>query len=1196
MLLLETWYANDLEIQKIRRELLDGRRGASYQGFVTDYDAYDWLAGIKKTFSTEGAEYLGLQGSVSTAMTKVVQFSHSDGNGGHDPYYNEFGPIISYPGYTTTVTTGEGMAQWLKEHSSDYFTNTNPSYSSSSHSGGGCVKAGTLIMVAPDALVPIEEIVEGTPVRSIGGTVSFASAELVRNDSVVDFYAVNDDEPFLSFEHPILTQDGFKCLDPETAKIISPDAPVSLLRVGDVLNRAHRQADGTIHYTTEVVRRINTAHIEGVISYDLHFKEGYNSYHANGYPCLLNYPSLTAAGVEERLSYVFNRDERRRVLKRLAGDADLRQAVGETTMSYLQQLVSSPVPPLKAAKNGFLEGDELRLRFRRIVFDEGDGELSAPGFKRLSLYRERLFCAANTPPLPLERRGRRVFFKLPSTQEGTDGGMRENGGKADSAGLQEGGVLNLVHNGLMAKGVVCKNGKMHRFSAYNEDEFRLLKNGVCVGKLAIEHVEDTALGAAAPAVRLYLLDPATDTFKLAEACTCSVGIRQFTSPSGCITYRNCIDINTSVLASQILGRVHVDFPPQVYLLFDALFMEAAEDARLGSTHGITAELIEDDELARFDALVTKEGRTQPPRAETLYGVAAPLLAPQTTDGLVDALGLCLEELYSLPVPESLGAIHQNSFASLMNMMFYRADDAVLEIFGRTRPAAGPGKELSVEEAAMAAEHDAFLKDSLSAGYTCNSLQYWDDEYLKEIFKTIPQASAKLDYYLNGDDDPKTMGASTDYGAIMSQLNKAHYATCVPDLAKYAADASRNWGQALYDFSLRIENKNNRGLLCNVETQVDGSVKHVSSMLDVLDAAPKIKLGERTVAYGPAYESAIFDHQATCASSMFCTMPAHLSPDDFMPLARSLAGSMYDAAFKGTNYCGAPLPVELAAQVKAEAAGQSREDYIEGSASTLRAGLMATQLNEERWFHWMNSAGATKAIMFTGLLSVLSLVALIYSTPKSLSGKDIITVVATVSETVCGAVDIASLYQLHKIVKASDMTVEDALRALECVQQGMPPMRRFSMGGGDLVFDDTLSAIAKVEGFKITRSFLKFFNVVLSGVFMVLSIIDTATGWADDTPARRAFAVIDTIANIVVFGVAVLDVIGCVCPLVSAIGGVCIVVCIICQLFLMFLPKEHKPSTSEGFLMDVGKPFINALPAPSAFYLEKKKLVDEYTKK
>lgn len=1195
MLLLETWYASDDEMQAIRRDLLDGKQGSDYQSFVVGYDAYDWLAGIETAFSTEGAEYNGLQGSIRGAMTGVVESYCSDSNGGYEPYSNEFGSIIRYPGGTTTVTTGEGMAKWLQEHSSSYFTNTNPPYSTSSHSSG-CVKAGTLIMVAPNSLVPIEDIAEGTPVCSIGGTVSFTSGELVRNDAVVDFYAVNDDEPFMSFEHPILTQDGFKCLDPETAKIISPDAPVSLLRVGDVLNRAHRQEDGTIRYTTEVVRRINTAHIEGVVSYDLHFKEGYNSYHANGYPCLLNYPSLTAAGVEERLSYVFNRDERRRVLKRLAGDADLRQAVGETTVSYIQQLVSEPVVKLKAAKNAFLEEEDLRLRFRRIVFDEADGEFSAPGFERLSLYRERLFSDSDTPPLPIERRGRRVFFEVPVVQESAAGGMQESTGAAQSGGLPDGGVLNLVHNGLMAKGVVRENGKVHRFSAYNEDEFRLLMNGVCVGKLAVEHVEDALLGASAPTVRLYLLDPDVGTFKLAEGCTCSVGTRQFTSSSGCITHRTCIDINTPVLASQILGRAQVSFPAQVYLLFDALFMEAIEDARLGDTHGITAELIEDDALARFDVLITEEGSARPPRAETLYGIPEPLLDSQTIDDLVDALGLSLEELYSLPVPESLGAVHQSSFASLMNMMFYRADDAVLEIFGRTRPAVGPGKELSVEEGALAAAHDAFLKGSLSVGYTCNSLQYWDDKYLKDIFKTIPQASEKLDYYLNGDDDTKTMGASPDYGAIMSQLNKVHYGKCVPDLAKYAADRSRNWGQALYDYSLRVENKNNRGLLCGVETQADSSVKHVSGMLDVLDATPQIKLGERTVAFGPAYESAIFDHQATCAAGTFCTMPAHLSPDDFMSLARSLAGSMYDAAFKGTNYCGAPLPAELAAQVKAEAAGQSREDYIEGSASTLRAGLMATQLNEERWFRWMNTAGAAKAIMFTGLLSALSLVALIYSTPESLSGKDIAAVVATVAETVCSVVDVASLYRLHKIVKAADMTVEDALRALECVQQGMPPLRRFSVGGGDLVFDDTASAIAKVEGFKITRSFLKFFNVVLSGVFMVLSLIDTITGWADDTPARRAFAIIDTISNVVMFGVAMLDIVGCVCPLVSALGGVCIVVCIICQLFLMFLPKKHKPSTSENFLMDVGKPFINALPAPSAFYLEKKKLVDEYTKK
>lgn len=1179
MLLLETWYAADAEIQKLRLDLLTDTKGP-YYSFVAGYDEYDWLAGIAAAFKTEGAEYKTLQPSVRLAMVSVRTTSSPD-SVPHETYYNEYGPIIPYSGGTTTTRIGEDMKSWLSSNSSDYFVNTNPNNTTSEHHGG-CVKAGTLIMVAPNVMVPIEDIAEGTPVYSVGGAVSFTSAELVRNDTVTDFYAVNDDEPFLSFEHPILTQDGFKCLDPDTARMISPDAPVSLLCVGDVVNRSRLDADGTVVYSTEVVRRIRTEHVEGVVSYDLHFKEGYNSYHANGYACLLNYPALTVASAEERLSYLFNREERRGILKRLAADDALRRIVGDTTVAYLEQMVANPVPKLKVAENGLLEGGEApRLRFRRVVFDDGPA-CSSPSpsvADGLSLYRNRLFGSRGAEPLDMERRGRRVFFSLPSSSDGQPGA----------------GVLNLVHDGLMAKGALMENGTVRRFTAFNDDQFALRANGELVGKLAIEHIEDAERAASAPAVVLYLLDPDTGSYARAAGCTCSIGTRTLASSSGTVTHRRCIDVNIPVLGTQLLGCARVPLPNHVYLLFDALFMTACEDGRLGETHGITAELIEDDDLERFDAAITCQGRAEPPLAHRLYGLPKPLLEARQEEDLVSALGLCVEELYSLPAPESLSAIHQNSFASLMNMMYYRADDAVLEIFGRTRPTVGKSGELSPEEGALADGHGDFLKDDFAVGYTCNSLQAWDDEYLKDLFASIPQASEKLDYYLNGDDDPATLGASADYGAIMSKLNVMHYRTCIPDLAKYANDSSRNWGAELYAYGLREENKNNRGLLCSLEDQANGDVKHVSNMLDVLDAASQVQVGERTVSYAAAYESAIFDCQATCAARMFSSLPSHLAPDDFMPAARDLAGRLYDAAFKGSSYCGSQLPDALAAEVRQEAEGMSRDDYIEGSASTIKAGLMATQLGEDQWFRWMNTNGTAKVVVFMGLLSAASIVALIYSTPESLSGKELANIIATVLETLGGAADVYSLYSLHKIVKASDMTVEDVLQALEYAERGLPPMRRFADGGGDLVFDDTVGNIVKVEGFKLTRAFLKLLNVGLSAVFAYLSIADVIDGWESDTPARRAFAVIDAVANTVLFGVALIELVGLACPLVSAIGGVCVVVSIVCQVFLLLLPKKHEPSTSEKYVANVGRPFIERLPAPSQFYLEKKKLLDDYAK-
>lgn len=179
------------------------------------------------------------------------------------------------------------------------------SYSSidyESSDSSGCVKAGTKILTADGNNIPIELVHQGMEIINCKGSVSLTSDELVINDKVVRLYSVNDDEPFMSLEHAILTQRGWCSLAPELSMSINSNFKVEMLKVGDIIQKAE-SVNGKIVYTKEVVERINIEdNTPNTRCYDLHFFDGFNSYYANGYPCLLNYPTFTLSSLKKNLS------------------------------------------------------------------------------------------------------------------------------------------------------------------------------------------------------------------------------------------------------------------------------------------------------------------------------------------------------------------------------------------------------------------------------------------------------------------------------------------------------------------------------------------------------------------------------------------------------------------------------------------------------------------------------------------------------------------------------------------------------------------------------------------------------------------------------------------------------------------------------------------------------------------------------
>ena len=107
----------------------------------------------------------------------------------------------------------------------------------------------------------------------------------------------NDDTPFSALHHPFWTTEGWKCLDPDTAKEENPNVDFKLLQVGDTVFQI-AQTEPLLYQLVKIRKFTFVTLEESTKIYGLHL-DGPRSYHANGYAVMANYPVLTKKRVRE---------------------------------------------------------------------------------------------------------------------------------------------------------------------------------------------------------------------------------------------------------------------------------------------------------------------------------------------------------------------------------------------------------------------------------------------------------------------------------------------------------------------------------------------------------------------------------------------------------------------------------------------------------------------------------------------------------------------------------------------------------------------------------------------------------------------------------------------------------------------------------------------------------------------------------
>lgn len=164
---------------------------------------------------------------------------------------------------------------------------------------GSCFIGSTKVLTSK-GFIEIQKVQFPDKVIGKDGYVSECTEErvIIECPFPIPIYGFNDEEPFVTINHPFWTDDGWKAICPRLASIENPDIEFSKLKVGDYVHRISKL--DPFSYERVQIKKFNSRMLDaGEKVYGLHLMNGPASYHANGYCVKMNYPILTKRRILE---------------------------------------------------------------------------------------------------------------------------------------------------------------------------------------------------------------------------------------------------------------------------------------------------------------------------------------------------------------------------------------------------------------------------------------------------------------------------------------------------------------------------------------------------------------------------------------------------------------------------------------------------------------------------------------------------------------------------------------------------------------------------------------------------------------------------------------------------------------------------------------------------------------------------------
>ncbi|MFR8088304.1 MAG: hypothetical protein ACLU6B_07360 [Lachnospirales bacterium] len=283
-------------------EVMEGWKQAGCEELVSTFPDYPWKDCVKTQLLSGSNQFQNIKKDIQKACEKKREV--------YREYKSELvGQTVSGAGgmkkyALVRYQLGKEVTDWIQQQSG-YASGEMGEFPlkdvREAYDPLGCVLRGTRILNEEKRWVSMESLTEGMKILSAQRMPSVFSGELVENDRVAWVYAINEDTPFMSLDHMILTEEGYKCPDPEAAKRWNTNIAVSQLREGDMVLKYELDARQGIHIRKEEVRRIHIVPNESPCV-DIHIEDGYKSYITeSGYVCYANYPEITIRAIQKKL-------------------------------------------------------------------------------------------------------------------------------------------------------------------------------------------------------------------------------------------------------------------------------------------------------------------------------------------------------------------------------------------------------------------------------------------------------------------------------------------------------------------------------------------------------------------------------------------------------------------------------------------------------------------------------------------------------------------------------------------------------------------------------------------------------------------------------------------------------------------------------------------------------------------------------
>ena len=802
---------------------------------VKNFNTYPWLDILKARMNPDSSVFADFKNCVQTAVQASV-FVRTDEKSEVVDITPSGAPIVKR--YLVDIyRQSETVYNWMKSaaFSNYYLSGKEPDYNEYSTNkrdappSPGCVLADTRILMADNTFKPITDIKPNDRIINADGSSSECSGEVVKNDHVHILYSINEDAPFMSLEHLILTASGYKCIDTETALELNPRLRISQLKIGDVVFKHDGQKRIPV-----VVEKINYKADNNALCADIHITDGLKSYITdNGYICYANYPEITADSIMKSASPLA--EDFQFFLKE--NKTTLEQTFGRHAFSYISELASKGDGPIRMQS---FQPDYAAIASMEHVNYKiySDAPL---GFESMSIIRGFAFFGEQKTPVPLHIEDGDVYWKTSDIS----------------------GYLKVYHHGFMMKGHIVKGGETFDFTATTSVFYNLTyrakdaKEDIDFGRYEMgykqQEVDEEKI--IAPVGKWYM------AYQEEEGKT-SYGIVAATDNLSA-PIRLAVDKETHQLYAT------ATFPTGIAKLqYDALMTSGCTNASISFTtlfDGITGTGSKIDDKEHEDVVLGEIKGSLAEEISQQHQELVSILGEHLLNGLsaeTDWSGKELqmlqsmytptvEDLARLPVPDNMGEIHRQSFHRTLNMAVYAAyqkNDKAKDLLGMEKPIVDDiVGDLTKEQASIAENYHEFLIHKFISAYL--SYIYIKrgkspdcDADLKKMLQPlldIDKSFERVRYFMNGN-GTNCMPSQPEYSAVTNAVYHSVYKNNVIGLDYFYENNREDWAGRLYQRLNRTETL--IGLVNMQAMQPDtAQLTHYYSMLDVLDSSKRIPL-------------------------------------------------------------------------------------------------------------------------------------------------------------------------------------------------------------------------------------------------------------------------------------------------------------------------------------------------------------------